>query len=865
MRRLLLATFLMMNTVFVPVPIRADDAEGDVANGGKPCRGMVFLSSTIDGDIPIQEVLDFVESGRINTVVIDFAWITYHWPRTDMQAVEHLAAELKKRHVDVAVMYRPRVLRPNDADIHYAVGEDGAVAPSHNELCFSHEDSQAWGVEWGQKLLTALPSVDRVILYNLRIPCRCPQCSEGGGKAAIAKWLERCRREWGSLRSGLEIGHVGVGMEYAAQVDSLYPFLPLIRDGDSPVDIDGHLDVLAGLKPGADGKPVVPLLKVCWAAATNNTTDDVVQAVRRCDERGSGSILWYYDWIFHDRDGRYDLKAILTALGGDWSKVAGYLAGVSHEDTHGAGSKGKPTGQGYTAEEIRATDTEVFFERIVHVEEGRHQFSGLQALLAKARSDGAATRDEILRRAVEVVGDRSEPLVKRWQSCYVLSGIGDDRAIPILRQALSSEEPELLRSVAACALGAFDSQEARRALEDSRRTEKDAKVLSSIDKAIQGEFRKSPDRTRPAPAEEEPPPILTFPYEEEVVEKLAWPHEPPGLAPEASEKLNRDVWVINDFPLYQSDKDGRRRYFHGGLDVVLDNGTKIYAVKDGWVKSAQHSSVIIADAEGAAPCYGWQYTHMGDFQVAVGEFVKKGTWIGKIDFRGLPHLHLSKVFSEGKHWGNWSYQCAPNAHFTYLDQEPPTIQKPFLFYEDNSEDPIRPSPSGIMTLRGAVDIVVGMRDGGRFAHLQESGFGDRLGVARIEYEITPRVGDAKQGLQMKSFDFRKLRIRAGYSAATYRTELTKVVYKHWKPIEPTRISGDKTLCYYVITNCPKDGPPEELDFRHRDCCWNTAEADGDGKAVFPDGPYEITVRAFDFAGNSSTETMPVQVANGTDK
>jgi murein DD-endopeptidase MepM/ murein hydrolase activator NlpD len=862
MGRLFLAILLVTSIVFGPASIgRGDRTGASIANRGKPCRGVAFLSSSIHRTVSAEEILDFVESGDINFVVIDFAWITHHWPRTDREAVERLSAELRKRHVEVAVMYRPRVLRPTEANIHYAVGEDGSVPFDHNGLCFSHEDSQAWGVEWGKKLLTALPSIDTVVLYNLQATCRCSRCSQGRGETAAAKWIERCRREWAAVRPNLRIGHVGMGIEYAPQVDSLYPFLPMIRDAGRPVDIDGHLDALMGLRSKTGGKSVVPLAKVCWESATNNTTDDVIQAVRQCDKRGSGFVLWHYDWIFHHQDGRYDRKAILTALGGDWDKVARHFAEGSPASSRRVGPQAEPAGRSYTAEEIRTTAAETFFERIVDVEEGWHRFSAMQALQEKARSGDAATRDAIVRRAIGLLGNRTEPLLKRWQCCYVLSGIGDDRAIPALRQALSQEEPDVLRGVAACALGAFDAQDARQTLEKARQTERNAGVLSTIDKALSGAFRKTSDRARPAPANEEPPPVLTFPYDEKAVEKLRWPHEPPGLAPEASEKLNRDVWVINNFPLYQADEAGRWRYFHGGLDIVLNNGTKIYAIKDGWVKSLRHSSVIIADAENDAACYGWQYTHLGNFQVAVGEFVKKGKWIGSIDFQGLAHLHLTKVFSEGRYWGSWSYSCAPDAHFAYVDEEPPVIRKPFLFFANNSDDPIRPSPSGTVTLRGAVDIVVGMRDGGRFAHSQESRFGDRLGVARIEYKIVPLAGDVKREFQMQSFDFRKLKIKTGYYAREYGTELTKVVYKDWRLAEPTRASGDKTLSYYVITNCPQGEPPKELSIRHRDCCWNTAESDGAGKPVFPDGPYNVAVTAFDFAGNSSTETMTVQVAN----
>ncbi|NQT16012.1 MAG: M23 family metallopeptidase [Planctomycetes bacterium] len=704
-------------------------SEGTVLGGThtcEPCRGVALVSSNIGATLPVDEVLDFAESCDLNLVIVDFAWITHHWPRTDKKAVERLCAELKKRGVDVAVMYRPRVLRPSEADVHYAESKDGAVADSHNELCFAREDSQAWGAAWGAKLLEALPSISRVILYNLRSPCHCPLCREGKGRSHVADFLERCRREWSGLRPGLEIGHVGLGAEYEEQVDLLYPFLPLIRQGGSAVDVSGHLERLAGLKSTARAKPVVPLVKIDWGTATNTTTEDVIDSIRQCEDTGSGFILWHYDRILHDGDGRYDAKAVVTALGGDWDDLARHFP--------------KRTAQG--------------------------------------RPKSA----------------RGSP----------------NHGLPLKVPRVAS--PTV--------------------------------------------------RPRGETPSEEAPLDLTFPHEEGQVEKLPWPHQPPGLSPEARDKLNREVWVINDFPLYQADPDGHWRYFHGGLDVVLKNGAKIYAIKDGWVKSLRNSSIVIADAEDDSPCYGWEYTHLANLQVSIGTFVERGTWIGDVNFRGLPHVHLAKVFSEKEHWGDWVYVCAPNAHFTYVDEDPPWIENPFLFFENNSDERIKPSESGVVTLSGAVDVVVGMRDGGQFAHDGERGFGDRLGIAGIGYEITPLAADAKGAVRFQSFDFRKLKIKKAYHSRTYGTELTKVVFKHWKLFEPSRESGSKTTSYYVITNCPGNEPPRELDLRHRKCCWNTGELDDDGKPVFPNGTHEIKVTAVDFAGNASSAVMRVEVANG---
>ena len=356
-------------------------------------------------------------------------------------------------------------------------------------------------------------------------------------------------------------------------------------------------------------------------------------------------------------------------------------------------------------------------------------------------------------------------------------------------------------------------------------------------------------------------PSLAVPYEEEQREKLPWPHQEPGLDAEQIRRLNEEVWVINDFPLYQADREGKRRYFHSGLDIVLQNGTRIYAMKEGWVKSTRFSTITICDAEGDEPCYGWEYTHLAEFQVKVGDFAKKGTWIGEVRFHGLPHIHLSRVFSEGEHWGAWRYLCCPNGHFTYTDDGPPVIKKPFHFFENGTDTLIEPSASGEVVLSGDVDIVAGMREAGLYARSNKTGFGDRLAVTKIDYEIRPVSARAATTHRYHSFDFRNIKIKCGVYAREHNTNLTKVVFKHWTRFESQRRSGSRTFNYYVITNCLGEESPTELKLSDREHCWRTGAVDEAGKPVFPDGEYEIAVAASDFVGNSATETMRVRVVN----
>ena len=357
------------------------------------------------------------------------------------------------------------------------------------------------------------------------------------------------------------------------------------------------------------------------------------------------------------------------------------------------------------------------------------------------------------------------------------------------------------------------------------------------------------------------PPTLSFPTVEAKTEKLPWPHQAPGLSAQQIEQLNREVWVINNSPLFQADERGDWCYLHGGLDIVLTNGARIYAMKDGWVKATAHSAVTVADAQDDRPCYGWSYTHLGHIRVGEGDFVKRGTLLGEVDFNGLPHTHLEKVFSQGGYWHSWRYVCFPDDHFTFSDDEAPTIETPFYFFEHKKDEWILPQPDGRIAVRGDMDIVVAMRDGGKFAHRKEDGFGDRLAVARINYTIAP-AGKEPMARNFHSFDFRKLRFLSGldFSARQYSTRLAKTVYKHWALFGKS-LTGDRNLSYYIISNCSGDAAPTELDLVGPNHCWHAAARDKTGVPFYPDGEYVITVTAFDSHGNEANRAMRVTVDN----
>jgi hypothetical protein len=349
--------------------------------------------------------------------------------------------------------------------------------------------------------------------------------------------------------------------------------------------------------------------------------------------------------------------------------------------------------------------------------------------------------------------------------------------------------------------------------------------------------------------------------------KLPWPHHRPDMTQSEYDDLLKNLWIINNFGQYQASEDRSLVYFHDGLDIVLDNGTKIYAIESGFVKDIYYETsgygyIVIGDSEGDQPGNAWMYVHVTNFQFLVGDRVNQGDYIADIYFEGLDHVHFGKIFVEDGRWDdyyNWN-SVHPDRYFIYEDTRPPVIKVPFYYFKNNSDRLFRSAETGTPPIvRGEVDIVVGLRDPGESAHSRESGFGDRLCVARIEYEIS---GETTPPVYKKSFDFTGMILNNGGESSKERTF---TLFKHYTLFHP-QIGNDfwdKTFSYYIITNAPGPaaGELQEIDIAYRHLAWNTAEPDESGNPRFPDGPYIITVIVYDAVGNSSSASDAVLVEN----
>jgi hypothetical protein len=144
-------TFLIASAAILTAVGNAGSPRPSASDPQSLPAGVALLSSSLGGDVSVREVTTFVKTHHINPVVIDFAWITHHWPRTKLAEVERLARALRADGVSVAAMYRPRGLRPSDAPVHWAQKPDGTVPNDHVGLCFAHADSVRWGSAWPRR------------------------------------------------------------------------------------------------------------------------------------------------------------------------------------------------------------------------------------------------------------------------------------------------------------------------------------------------------------------------------------------------------------------------------------------------------------------------------------------------------------------------------------------------------------------------------------------------------------------------------------------------------------------------------------------------------------------------------------------
>lgn len=354
--------------------------------------------------------------------------------------------------------------------------------------------------------------------------------------------------------------------------------------------------------------------------------------------------------------------------------------------------------------------------------------------------------------------------------------------------------------------------------------------------------------------------------------KLPWPHHDPDWDQARYDEMIRDLWVINNYGLYQGGAHRNSLYLHDALDVVLPNGTPIFAVEMGVVRAniggdEHYRTLLIEDLD--RPGRGWGYTHVYHFTVQPGDTVHQGTRIGSVHFLGLEHIHLWRVHR--REGGSWSatedlVSVHPDSFFVYIDTEPPVFEGRFRYVRARTDSAfLAPGPDVPVTVSGDVNIVVGLRDAGEWTRSTspvggDPTYGDRHAPTRVEYDIAGSDGVIVSGV---AFDLSQLRIPY-LPFPIQRADLTLSLYQHYESVNPPAPppgNNNQRFSYFILTNSDGRDETRELRVAERQRAWRTAETGPDGARRFPDGEYTVTVRAYDSKGNMASRTEPVLVSN----
>lgn len=291
----------------------------------EPGLGISVLASSVGTEYPVDALVEFVTTAHISYVIIDWAWVTYHWDRTDFDAVRQFIWLLDAAGIRTAAMYRPRFLQ--DPTVPCQVKADGSPAADHGfEICYSSPEARAWGASWGERILAECPTFGEVIIYNPGDLCACPACAAarrpptGGRYAPAWVFLAEARARWRTRCPDVKLGVVhDADPEFWSRgtetLDVAHPYLYLLEGADAPgvVAAAQAVGVTYGDRMGAC------LAKVTWGPTDKVTPEKVADLDRLARQHGLSYCLWLFDTLF--LSDLYDPEAVCQALGLDYAAL----------------------------------------------------------------------------------------------------------------------------------------------------------------------------------------------------------------------------------------------------------------------------------------------------------------------------------------------------------------------------------------------------------------------------------------------------------------------------------------------------------------------------------------------------------------
>ena len=504
---------------------------------------------------------------------------------------------------------------------------------------------------------------------------------------------------------------------------------------------------------------------------------------------------------------------------------------------------GQPGDLPNTPDDSKHTSAETLLERVQRAEHGAAQFAAIDNLAKIIKKSDAASRSVILSLVISTMKDKSRAVDDRWPCCYVISRSKCEPGIPDLIQVLLHDESEIMRAVAAEALGELSKNAAAHdALLQASRQETSPAVREVLTRRLGQAMPAPPPGTELAAAggvderapsgPPKPPPGPARP----VAKPLPWPF--PG-----------DYKAQNIFNNYQRPTDD---YIHCGLDFIHPAGTSVTAVAPGYVAAIHsfgthtHDSFVVTPLKGGNK--GWCYTHMDPrtFTFKEGDFIQQGQLLGKLvkfspdEKYSMDHLHLD-YGSFTTNGGSLQIHglLDPLYFFDWKDTVPPTFQ-PLRFVSEGATWQFQADSSGVVTVSGKVDILAAITDTAFPGHDCITGVPVVMlsisdGTHTMQKLVLDHRGDVSDAKQTKPLYFSHDEIMESFKPDSF---------PRFQVLRVTKTDGDGKIT-------PRDAAE----------CWDTAARDRTGKPLWPDGKYSVNVYAWDIAGNRAVVGATVQVKN----
>lgn len=297
------------------------------AGAPPPQRGIAVLADNIGTKFPVEALLEFVDRGHFAPVVIDWAWITAHWDKTNFAEVNRFLKALQDRGIEAPAMYRPRFTAA--PSVPYQQRADGSPAyGSGYDICFGSEVARAWGAAWGKHILERCPAFRTIIIYDPRHECRCPTCAAAlaADPAAATKdvwrFLAEARALWRTQRPDVQLGvnyHTRDLAFWQAGRDTMdvaYPYLFVYEQTDMARDVAGAEAVRTLL----GDKLRSCLAKITWGAEDKVAAGRIADFDRLAAEHHLPYFLWLMETPFFE-PALYDPEAVCRALGLSWEEL----------------------------------------------------------------------------------------------------------------------------------------------------------------------------------------------------------------------------------------------------------------------------------------------------------------------------------------------------------------------------------------------------------------------------------------------------------------------------------------------------------------------------------------------------------------